>query len=95
MATNHQSWGEGRPFVRDGGRRDVRCVSGSDVVGGEAQWRRGPLPKSGATRSYYLLCLPRTGKQRTLSVAEAEVKMEVGANIEEVNEYKIKDKRRS
>ena len=37
-------------FTRGGGRRDERCVCGSVVVGGEAQWRRGPHQRSGATR---------------------------------------------
>ena len=54
------------------------------MVGGEAQWRRGPCPWLGARRSYYLLCPPGMGARLNLYVAEAEEKREFGSNSEEL-----------
>ena len=71
-------------FVGGLGRRGDICVSGSAVVGREAQLQRRPRQRSGATHSYSLLCPSRPGGRHTLSVAEAEAKRKDGVNSEEV-----------
>ena len=50
-----------------GGGSD-RCVPGSALVDGEAQWRRGPHQRYGAKWSYYLLCPPGSGGMAAYSV---------------------------
>ena len=75
----------GRDFFVGGGvRRNNICVSGSAMVGVEAQRWRGPCHNSGAAHYYYLLFLYRPGRRHTLEVAYADAKSRVGTNIEEV-----------
>ena len=76
--------GRREDFVGGGGRRDIRCVSGSVVVSGKT-WRRQEICKrSRETWYYFFLCPSGTGGRCTLVMAEAEAKMEVGKNSEEV-----------
>ena len=77
---SEKSQGGTRASYRMGDRR----VFGSAVVDREAQWRRGPCQRSGENRSYSFLCPPGTGGWHTMLVAEAEAKMGVGSNSEEV-----------
>ena len=66
--------GERQVFVGGDGRRDVRCVSGSAVVGGEYQIHQGTCQPSRETRSYSFLCPLGSRGRRTTEVAEAETK---------------------
>ena len=68
----------GRSFVRDGlAGRDDRCVSESAVVSKEASTAARDLVRGLGGGGYtVLLFLGR----RTLAVAEAYTKMEIGAN---------------
>ena len=55
------------------------------MVGGESQWQQGPHKWSRVMRSYYLLFLTGSeGGRHTMAVEEADAKMEVSANSEEV-----------
>ena len=70
-------------FVGGSSRRDGRCVSGSAVAGGEAWWRQGTCQWWGGLVLTLSYARPGRGGRHTLAVAEAESKMEVGANCEE------------
>ena len=72
--------------VRGGGMCNDRCVSGSTVVDREARWRRSPWQNLVETWYYSFLLPLRPGGRRTLLVAKAESKNEVGADSKEVNE---------
>ena len=59
------------------------------MAGGEAQQRRGPFQMSESTQYYYFYSIPGRGGRRTLLLAEAETKMEVGENIKNFDGYRL------
>ena len=72
---------EGREaFVRDGDRRDGRCVSGSTVVVEEAQLREGLISGRGQCGLTISYAHPGQGRRHTLSVAKLGSKRGVTIN---------------